>query len=207
MSSQVSYSRKCFGDLWRPPPDLRKCNFGWLWFKNALKWPWDPKNHTRGAFGTVESDWLLEWPLSLLTRIAMTLEMSARTYKLIWSHVKKFLRYFKVGPLISKGLSIVHFKLKMSIKLQKKTLPDAFWSAEIDWDVVRSRRLLLWIVYGLRMSARTYNVIPSSLQNFLETFEHSHLISENSILTGFGSKMLWNDHETLKITREARLEL
>ena len=111
-----------FGALWRPSADLPKRNFDGICLEFALKWPWQAENHTRGAFGGVKSDWRVVRPPRLLSRIAMTLRMSARTYNIIYSRIKFFLRSFKVEPLVSKRLIIPHFTLKMGIKLQKRPL-------------------------------------------------------------------------------------
>ena len=164
------------------------------------------KNHLWGTFVDVQSVWNVVWPSRLLSRMTMTLRMSARTHNAIWSCIN-FFRRFKVGPLLSKRLTRVHFPLKKWVSNRKNALQDAFWGVENDWDVVRSYRLVSWIPYDLSMSARTYIAITSDLQNFLEHIEDPQLISENGILTGFASKRLWNDHETRKITREVRLDV
>ena len=52
----------------------------------------------------------------------MDLRMSAKAYFGIPSPLKKFLRDFKVRPLIPQGLNLPHFTFKMGIKLQQCTL-------------------------------------------------------------------------------------
>ena len=158
----------------------------------------------QNAFCIMEIFWRVVRPLRLLSQIAMTLRMSARTYNVIYSRIKIYCGPSKSSHSFPKG-SPYHISHSKWVSNCKNGLSDAFWSVEIDWDVVRSHRLLSRIAYDLRMSARTYNVIPSCLRNFFEALEDPHLISENSIFADFASKMLWIDLEIPKITREVRL--
>ena len=102
--------------------DPRKWNFWWICFKIASQPPLRPKNHSRGAFGTVASDWDLVRPYRLLSRITMILRMSARTYNTIWTPLKIFFERFKVSPHVSQKLNLSCFPLKMGIKPKKSSL-------------------------------------------------------------------------------------
>ena len=97
----------------------QKFNFGSFCFKIALKWPLKPKNHSKVAFGALECDWEVVRPSRLLSWIPMIPTMCVRTYNVIETSLKKFLRHFKVSPHVFKMLNLGHFRPQMGIKLKK----------------------------------------------------------------------------------------
>ena len=101
---------------------LQKFNFGSFCFKIALKWPLKPKNHPKVAFGSLECDWEVVRPSRLLSWIPMIIMMCVRTYIVIETPFKKFLRHFKVSPHVFKMLNLGHFRPQMGIKPKKSPL-------------------------------------------------------------------------------------
>ena len=98
---------------------LQKFNFGSFCFKLLSNDLLNPNNHPKIAFGALECDWEVVRPSRLLSWIPMILMMCVRTYNVIETPFKKFLRHFKVSPHVFKMLNLGHFRPQMGIKLNK----------------------------------------------------------------------------------------
>ena len=77
---------------------------------------------------------------------------------------------------------------------------------KFDWCVVWSPQSLSRNASVLSMLARTYNVITSVLEHFLEHFEAPWAFMQYSTFEGFQAKMLQNGYWELKISCGVRLD-
>ena len=164
---------------------------------------WNPKNHLRATFGTVETDLRVVWSFRLLWRTTFFRGILANTIKTSQRCVENFLKPFLMTSYVFKRsfLGVSGPKSwKFGVWNPKNHLIATFGAVETDLRVGSSFRLLWRTTFFLGILANTIKTSQRCVENFLKPFLMTSYVFKRSFLEVSGRNLGNLESETQKFT-------